>query len=134
MAKGINAAAVTGVFRYVASRPEHNKCILLLIDDRIYNHNDSENTCWLYELDYTPLNNENIDSLIFAGARYKDHILRAQMSGLNANKIQTNPIVKNSSDLIDTSKYTNIYILFGAYEIEGAAREKARLLKRGVKK
>ncbi|MBQ7637914.1 MAG: DUF1727 domain-containing protein [Clostridia bacterium] len=133
LAKGLNAVAVGSVFRYIASLPGDKKCLLLLIDDREYNERDSEITCWLYDLDYTPLDNPGISKAIFAGKRCLDHQLRVAMSGLDRSKFIYTAKVDCSSDLIDISQYKDVYVLYSAYFIDEAMREKERLKRRGEK-
>ena len=131
LAKGLNAVAVGSVFRYVASRPGDNKCLLLLIDDREYNDHDSEICCWLYDLDYGPLKDDSIKKIIFAGKRCLDHRLRTTMSGLDQEKILYRDAVRNSADLVDTTAFHDVYVLYSAYFIKEAMREKDRLLRKG---
>ena len=131
LAKGQNPVAVSAVFRYVASRPEPDKCVLLIIDDKADNINNSENCAWFYDLDYTPLSDPGIAHLIFAGKRQKDHILRAAMTGIDLNKIETVEEIKDCSRLVDTGKYKNIFILYDNYLMDEARREEALLLERG---
>ena len=131
LAKGQNPVAVSGVFRYVASRPEPEKCVLLIIDDKADNINNSENCSWFYDLDYAPLGDPGIARLIFAGKRQKDHILRAAMTGIDPDKIETVESVRDCSRLVDTGRYKNIFILYDNYFLDEARREEALLLERG---
>ena len=130
LAKGQNPVAVSRVFSYVAKCPGENKCVLLIIDDKADNINNSENTCWLYDLDYTPLKDNSIAQLIFAGKRGKDHILRAAMTGLDASRIVITDTVKDCSALVDVNKYDNIYVLYDNYFLDEARREEKLLLER----
>ena len=104
-----------------------------MIDDKEDNINNSESSCWLYDLDYTPLGDPEIACLIFAGKRGKDHILRAAMTGLDLNKIITTDHVKDSSLFVDTDKYKDIFILHDNYFLDEALREEKLLLERGEK-
>ncbi len=133
LAKGQNPVAVSRVFSYVAKCPGEHKCVLLIIDDKADNINNSENCCWLWDLDYRPLGDESIDQLIFAGKRRKDHILRAAMTGLDTGKIVTTDTVKDCSALVDTDKYKNIFVLYDNYFLDEARREEALLRERGAK-
>ena len=134
LAKGQNPVAVSGVFRYIAGRPEQNKCLLLIIDDKEDNINNSETTCWLYDLDYEPLKSPDISCMIFAGKRGHDHMLRAAMTGIDTSKIILTEQIKNSSDLVDTETYKNIFILYDNYFLDEAIEEEKRLLERGEKR
>lgn len=130
LAKGQNPVAVSRVFSYVAKCPGENKCVLLIIDDKADNINNSESSCWLYDLDYTPLRDRSIAQLIFAGKRRYDHILRAAMTGLDLSKIVTTDTVKDCSALVDVNKYDNIYVLYDNYFLDEARREEKLLLER----
>ena len=130
LAKGQNPVAVSRVFSYVAKCPGENKCVLLIIDDKADNINNSESTCWLYDLDYTPLGDGSIAQLIFAGKRNRDHILRAAMTGLDETKIVTTDTVKDCSALVDVTKYDEIYVLYDNYFLDEARREEKLLLER----
>ena len=131
LAKGQNPVAVSRVFSYVASRPEKKKCVLLIIDDKADNIKNSENCAWLWDLDYTPLADPEIDKLIFAGKREKDHLLRAAMTGIDPGKILTTPTVKDSQLLVDLNEYENVFILYDNYLMDEARREAKMLLQRG---
>ena len=130
LAKGQNPVAVSRVFSYVAKCPGENKCVLMIIDDKEDNINNSENTCWLYDLDYTPLKDSSVAQLIFAGKRRYDHVLRASMTGLDISKIITTDSVKDCSALVDVNKYDNIYVLYDNYFLDEARREEKLLLER----
>ncbi len=133
LAKGQNPVAVSRVFSYVAKCPGEHKCVLLIIDDKADNINNSENCCWLWDLDYRPLGDKSIDQLIFAGKRCKDHILRAAMTGIDTGKIVTTDTVKDCSALVDTEKYKNVFVLYDNYFLDEARREEALLRERGAK-
>lgn len=130
LAKGQNPVAVSRVFSYVAKCPGKNKCVLMIIDDKSDNINNSESSCWLYDLDYTPLKDGSIAHLIFAGKRRYDHILRAAMTGLDLSKIATTDSVKDCHTLVDVNKYDNIYVLYDNYYMDEARREEKMMLKR----
>ena len=131
LAKGQNPVAVSRVFSYTAKCPGDKKCLLMIIDDKEDNIRNSETTCWLYDLDYSPLRDLSVDCMIFAGKRCKDHLLRAAMSGLDLSKIKTTDTVKNCSALVDTEKYQDIYLLFENYWLDEALAEEKRLIERG---
>ena len=133
LAKGQNPVAVSRVFAYTAKCPGDKKCLLLIIDDKEDNERNVESTCWLYDLDYTPLTDPGIDRLIFAGKRCRDHVLRAVMSGVDPAKIVTTDEVKNCSDLVDLDTYSDVYLLFENYWLDEALAEERRLLERGAR-
>lgn len=131
LAKGQNPVAVSRVFAYTAKCPGDKKCLLMIIDDKEDNEHNSESTCWLYDLDYSPLKDPTIDRLIFAGKRCRDHVLRCVMNGIDPAKITVTDEVKNCSDLVDLDKYTDVYLLFENYWLDEALAEEKRLLERG---
>ena len=131
LAKGQNPVAVSGVFRYTAKCPGDKKCLLMIIDDKEDNIRNSETTCWLYDLDYSPLRDPSVDCMIFAGRRCRDHLLRAAMTGLDLSRIKTTDTVKNCSALVDTERYQDIYLLFENYWLDEALAEEKRLVERG---
>ena len=133
LAKGQNPVAVSRVFSYTAKCPGEKKCLLLIIDDKEDNIHNVESTCWLYDLDYSPLKDPTVDHIIFAGKRSKDHLLRAAMSGLDLSKIVTTDEVKDCSKLVDTQKYQDIYLLFENYWLDEALAEEQKLVERGEK-
>ena len=131
LAKGQNPVAVSRTFSYTAKCPGDKKCLLLIIDDKEDNIHNVESTCWLYDLDYTPLKDPTVDCMIFAGKRCKEHVLRAAMSGVDISKIVTTDEVKNCSALVDTQKYQDIYLLFENYWLDEALAEEKLLVARG---
>ena len=131
LAKGQNPVAVSRTFSYTAKCPGDKKCLLLIIDDKEDNIHNVESTCWLYDLDYTPLKDPTVDCMIFAGKRCKEHVLRAAMSGVDIGKIITTDEVKNCSALVDTRKYQDIYLLFENYWLDEALAEEKLLVRRG---
>ena len=131
LTKGQNPVACSRVFSYVASCPGEHKCVLMLFDDKEDNIRNSENCSWLFDLDYTPLKSESIDQLIFAGKRYKDHILRAAMTGIPKEKILTTDSVKDCSALVDLNTYKDVYVLYDNYFLDEARREEKLLIERG---
>lgn len=134
LSKGQNPVAVSRVFSYVSKCPETHKCVLCMFDDKEDNINNSESSCWLYDLDYTPLKAPEIDCLIFAGKRCRDHVLRAAMTGVDTSKIITTDTVKDCSALVDTDEYKNIFVLYDNYFLDEARREEKLLKERGEKR
>ncbi len=131
LAKGQNPVAVSGVLSYTVTCPGDKKCLLLIIDDKEDNIHNSESTCWLYDVDYSPLRDPSVDCIIFAGPRCKDQVLRAAMSGIDLSKVLTTDTVKNSAMLVDTEKYQDIYLLFENYWLDDALAEEKLLIERG---
>lgn len=131
LTKGQNPVASSRVFSYVASCPGEHKCVLIFIDDKDDNTHNSENCSWLFDLDYAPLKSDSIDQIIFAGARCKDHVLRAAMTGIPKEKILTTDSVKDCSSLVDLETYKDVYVLYDNYFLDEARREEKLLTQRG---
>ncbi|MBQ6023942.1 MAG: DUF1727 domain-containing protein, partial [Clostridia bacterium] len=106
-------------------------CVLNIFDDVEDNINNSESTCWLYDIDYSPLKDESIGQLIFAGPRCKDHLLRAMMTGIPREKILLYPTSPDSAPLVDTDKYHNVYILYDNYRLDEAVAMKKYFAEKG---
>ncbi len=122
MSKGQNPIACTGCFRYVASIPTENKCLIVSTDDIGDNTNESENVCWLYDCDYSLFGDESITKLIFTGPRCRDHLLRALIAGVDRNKIILCEDTDKAVSLIDPEEHQNIYVLYDLYRQEDAAK------------
>ncbi len=128
MAKGQNPIACGRCYDYVAKAPVDNKCAIIIVDDKKDNHNDTENTCWLFDSDYTCLSDSSIKQIIFGGPRCKDHLLRALLAGIPAEKISITESCTDTVDLLDTQISKNIYILHDLYRPDDAETIKNRLI------
>ena len=115
LAKGQNPIACARCYSYVAKRPGKNKAVIVLVDDKGDNVNNSESTCWLYDCDYSFLNDESIGLIVFAGPRCLDHVLRAQLAGIDKSKIRTVADPKLGAEAVDTSVYKDIFVLYDPY-------------------
>lgn len=130
-AKGQNPIACARSFSYVASCPGEKKCLFMLIDDKGDSIGNSESTCWLYDCDYSYLNDDSIGQIVFSGPRCKDQYLRAVMAGVAPEKICLWPSFTGGAHLIDTDTCKNIYILYDVYlDGEAMAVKKALLGKK----
>lgn len=131
MCKGQNPVASTRCFDYVAKAPGQDKAVILILDDKEDNIGNSENICWIYDCDYTPLADPSINQIIFGGARYKDHLLRSQLAGIDPAKIKItfNPV--DTASLLDRKKSKEVYVLHDLHSPLEAARIKAKLTQLG---
>ena len=127
LSKGQNPVAVSRVFSYVSKCDGDDKAILVMVDDKADNTNNVENTCWLYDLDYSPLKAAGIKRIVFAGRRCYDHQLRAAMTGLDPEKLVFTPEVKDSVLLLDPKAHKDLYILYDNYLLDDARREEKTL-------
>ena len=127
MAKGQNPIACARCFSYVASIAKENKLVLIDIDDLHDNIGESESTCWLYDCDYSYLADDSISQIIFTGPRCRDQLLRAIMAGVDKEKIILEPDVMKATSLIDTEKYTDVYVLYELYRQPDADKMKLQI-------
>lgn len=132
MAKGLNPIACTRSFHYVASCEGQQKGLIILIDDKRENMGNSENICWQYDCDYSYLGDPSISQIVFAGARCKDHYLRALLAGVPAEKIRQTRIITDGADALDLSVSKDIYVLYDNYSIAEAETIRDKLMKYGM--
>lgn len=128
LSKGQNPTACARCFSYVAKRPENNKAIIFVGD----NFEDSESPCWIYDSNYSYLQDPSINQIIFSGPRSKDQYLRAQISGVPINKIRITPDSTAGAEILDTSVSKDIYVLYGPYMVKEANLVKEKLIKLGT--
>ncbi len=131
MAKGQNPIACARCFSYVASIPVSNKLLLIDIDDLHDNIGESESTPWLYDCDYSYLASDSIGQIIFTGPRCRDQLLRALLAGVSKEKIVLCEDVTKAVSVIDTSRFTDIYVLYELYRQPDADNMKLQLKKLG---
>ena len=127
LSKGQNPVAVSRVFSYVSKCEGGDKCVLVMVDDKADNTNNVENTCWLYDLDYTPLADPSIGQVIFAGKRCFDHQLRCAMAGVPEEKTVFLPEVSGSVNAIDLDRFKDIFLLYDNYLLDDARKEEKAL-------
>ena len=130
LAKGQNPVATTRCFAYAASADMKNKSVLLMNDDKEDNIRNSENTCWLYDCDYSYFSDESIAEVIFAGPRSKDTYLRALIAGVPPEKIKCCMNVRDGAKLVDFKKCKNIFVLYDNYRMDDADAVKKTLVER----
>jgi len=135
LAKGLNPVACGRCYSYVAKCPGQNKGIIMLVDDKGDNTNDSENICWLYDCDYSYLADPSIAQIVISGPRCKDHYLRMLMAGVDPAKIKQTFDPKGGAALLDTMLSKNIFILYDPYrldEIEVIKNDLIKMAKEGT--
>lgn len=131
LAKGQNPIACARCYSYVAKCDGKNKSVVILVDDKGDNINNSESTCWLYDCDYSFLNDESISEVIFAGPRCLDQYLRARIAGINPTKIKTVSAPEKGAELVNTKLCKDIYVLYDPYLLAEADTVKKALIKKG---
>lgn len=127
LSKGQNPTACARCFNYVAKCPGDQKAIIFIGDD----FEDSESPCWLFDSNYSYLNDSSINQIIFSGPRCKDQYLRALIAGVPTEKIRMTPDAKAGSDLLDTTLSKDIYVLYGPYMVKTANLTKEKLVRLG---
>ena len=132
LAKGQNPIACARCFSYVAKCPSERKGLIIMVDDKGDNIGNSESTCWLYDCDYRYLTDESIEQIIFAGPRCKDQYLRAQIAGVQAEKIRLTMDPKSGADLLDISKSKDVFVLYDPYLLSEASTVKNKLIQMGT--
>lgn len=130
LAKGQNPIACSRCYDYVSKINKKDKTVIIMVDDYHDNMNDSENTSWLYDSDYSALKDDSITQLLFAGPRAKDHLLRALIAGIDKNKISIYDNGLLAAEAVDLNKSHNIYVLYDMYIRTEANNVKAKLMER----
>lgn len=131
LAKGQNPIACTRAFNYAASCAGSDKALIILVDDQGENINDSENICWLYDCDYSYLNDPSISQVVFSGPRCKDHYLRALIAGVDADRIKLTSSFTDGPELVDYNVSSEIYVLYDLHAVDKAEIVKKRLIEIG---
>lgn len=116
LSKGQNPTACARCFSYVSKCPGNDKAIVFIGD----NFEDSESPCWIYDSNYSYLQDPSINQIIFCGPRSKDKFLRAQIAGVPTDKIKITPESAGGAKLLDINLSKNIYVLYGPYMVKEA--------------
>ena len=127
LSKGQNPTACARCFSYVSKCPGDRKAIIFIGD----NFEDSESPCWLYDSNYSYLNDPSINQIVFSGPRSKDQYLRAQLAGISTEKIRITDSSTAGADVVDLSLSHDIYVLYGPYMVKEAGIVKQQLIKLG---
>lgn len=133
-AKGQNPIACARSFDYVASCPGENKAVFLLTDDKGDSIGNSESTCWLYDCDFSYLNDPSIGQIVFSGPRCKDQYLRALLAGVAPEKMKLWPSFTGGAHMLDTDRFHDVYILYDVYLYGEAKAVKQQLMNKGASK
>lgn len=131
LAKGQNPIACARAYNYVSCCPAEKKSLLIMVDDKSDNCGNSESVCWIYDCDYTALTHSSIGEIVFSGPRCKDQKLRAMLAGVDPSKIKTADTFCGGVNLVDTDKYTDIFVLYDPYLLSEANYVKNELIKKG---
>ena len=126
LAKGQNSVACSRAIDYVCSTVKGKKDVIVMVDDKHDNTNNSENICWIYDVDYAPFADESVSRVIFAGPRCRDHVVRALLSGVKRENIFTTEDIFQSVSLIEKSG-VDYCILYDLYLYDEAVKLKQML-------
>lgn len=130
LAKGQNPVATTRCYAYAAAYDAPDKCILVMNDDKEDNIHNSENTCWIYDCDFSYFSDKSVAEVIFAGPRCKDTYLRALIAGVDPSKIKTCLETRDGANLVDFKKCKNVFVLYDNYRMDDAEVVKKTLTER----
>lgn len=128
LAKDKNALGTSRAMDYASNYPGEKQIILMMNCQ----HDEiewSENICWLYDCDFEFLNKDNITNIIATGTRYKDYKLRLLMAGCDQTKIKEARNELETPELLDYSKPSTVFILYGTDAIDLATDVKNKILK-----
>lgn len=131
MAKGQNPIACSRCYDYVAKADVPNKGVIVIVDDLHDNIKNSETTCWLYDCDYSAFKDPSILQIVFAGPRCTDHMLRAQLAGVDPAKIRILNDAAKGASALDTTLCKNIFVLHELYRPADAKAVKEALIAKG---
>lgn len=113
LAKGQNPVAVSHACNTARSTPD--TAAILIFDDFFDNKTSSENTAWIYDVDFEFLNCDNVKQIIVGGKRSQDFVVRLLMAGIPREKIKTTPDETKAGELLDLNGIKNTYIFFDLY-------------------
>lgn len=131
LAKGQNPIACARAYSYVAKSSAKSKSLLIMVDDKSDNNGNSESVCWIYDCDYSALTDESIGEIIFSGPRCRDQKLRAVLAGVNPDKIKTDESFCGGVNLVDTERFSDIFVLYDPYLLAEADYSKKVLIRKG---
>ena len=130
LAKGMNPIACSSAINYVCHTGERKKNVILSLDDIHENSGNVENTCWIYETDFSPLLDDSVSRVILAGPRNQDFLVRALLEGVDRDRIFCTEDFLNAADFIETEgvDYCILYDLYIADKVDALTdRIKAKL-------
>lgn len=114
MAKAINPISSSRTFDYIRKQ-EGKKAIVFGNSKMKLGYNNSENTAWLYDNDFSYINNEDVIQYICCGKRYKDFEVCVLLAGIDKNKVVSERDFEKVAALID---YDNVDIIFLLNDID----------------
>lgn len=88
------------IFQEIHERTD--RCAVVLMD---YNQKEqvkaSENMSWIYDVNYSLLNTDNVCQVITVGKRCFDYRVRCLIAGVSEDKISVAPVAEQVKELVD---------------------------------
>ncbi len=110
MAKGGNPIASSRTFAYMREEPGKKAIVLLNGTERAPKYN-IENMGWIYDNDFSYLNDPSIDQIICCGRRYLDFAMCLRMAGIPEDKIILSASYDDIASSIDYKRIDTVAIL-----------------------
>lgn len=126
LAKGQNPVACTHALNTARCTPD--TAVILIWDDFYDAKSTSENTAWIYDVDFEFLNSDNIKQIIIGGRRSPDYLLRALIAGVPREKIKLTEHEEDAGNLLDLEGIKTTYIFFDLFSVQykEAIKEKVK--------
>ena len=110
---------------------QSDDCAVVLMDYKQQEQvRASENTAWLYEVDYTPLKRTGIRQVLTAGNRCYDYWVRLLLAGIHEERVTCALRPEDVVKLVDIDEVENIYMIFTQGTRAKAEEIKEHLLQR----
>lgn len=113
LAKGQNPVACSHACNIVRDNPSE-KNVIMLFDDMFDAKYATENTAWIYDVDFEFLNCDSVKRIIIGGERAGDYTLRLLIAGIPQEKIFCCEHEEDVAELIDANCETT-YVVFDIY-------------------
>lgn len=110
LAKACNPIASSRTFDFLRKEPG-KKCVVLANSEKKHGYHNSENTAWIYDNDFSYLNDENIMQVICCGKRYLDFALCVSLAGVPEERITLEENFDRVPGVIRYDKVDTICIL-----------------------
>lgn len=110
IAKGQNPTAVNTVLDDLATDTTP-KVLVMILDEKYETPLKTETIAWIYDVDYSKLNQPSVKKIIVGGARYLDHRLRLLLSGVPEEKMVCVPTEEETAQYVSTDGVEEIIVL-----------------------
>lgn len=116
LAKGQNPVACAHACNI--ARSTEDSAVIMIWDDLYDRTYTSENSAWIYDVDFEFLNCDNIKQIIIGGKRARDYVLRLLIAGVPEEKIKYTLNEEEAGDLLDLTGIKTTYILFDLFNVK----------------